>query len=181
LVELVHRFYPVNRYSSEPEYQRSPAFQRLIAARAEAERERAQVWSDLLRRLRRLLPESPLWDLTYLRQDNCHRVRLYVPGTPAEARQAVMACVSVLAPVYVLFTSHERREGGVNLPSRTFYESRPETAHLEQVLDSNIQALFGFVRLPKEVLFVPVPDIQCGNAALGQATLADCLFTHDRW
>jgi hypothetical protein len=69
----------------------------------------------------------------------------------------------------------------VNLPSRIFYETRPETARLEQVLDSNIKALFGFTRLGAEVLSVPVPDIQCGNVALGEATLADCLFTHDRW
>jgi hypothetical protein len=128
-----------------------------------------------------LLPGSKIWDLTYFRQDNCHRVRVYVPEAPSDAAQAVTACVSVIAPVYLLFTSHERREGGVNLPSLLFYEPRPETARLEQVLDSNLRALFGFARLPRDVLFTPVPDIQCGNVMLGQATLADCLFTHDRW
>jgi hypothetical protein len=181
LVELVHRFYPANRYSSEPEYRQSAELQRLLEARALAAKERAQPWGELLRRLRGLLPAATIWDLTYLGQDNCHRVRVYLQGTPADAAQAVTACVSVLAPVFLLFTSHERREGGVNLPSRTFYEARPETAQLERLLDSNIQAVFGFVRVPAEVLFTPVPDIQCGNVALGEATLADCLFTHDRW
>ncbi len=183
LVELVHRYYVTHLYSGEPGYYESEQYRRLYALRRAAELERTDLWRNFLTRVRKTLSDCFVWDLSYLRHDNCHRVRVYVRGTTPQTvdTKAVMACISILAPVYVTYTSYQEHVDGLYSKSRTFYEPRPDTREVEEVVEAEIRSVFGFRRLPNGVLFTPVPDIQCGNRALGEATLADCLFTDDRW
>jgi len=180
LVELVHQYYPANL---NEEGFKSEQAQRLLALLARIEIERAPLWNRFIERLRSHEPKSIVWDLSRpLNVQQCHRVRVYVPGT-LMARvdaTAVMACLSVMAPLYIVFTSYEHVEGD-RTTTRVSYEPRPETIDLERMLERNIEETFGFTRLPNEVLFTPVPDLAPGNRLLGQATLADCLFTDNRW
>jgi hypothetical protein len=58
--------------------------------------------------------------------------------------------------------------------------ARPFGIH-ETKLDALVRESFGTVRLPNEVLFTPVPDLQVGNTGFGKVKLIHCLFTDDIW
>jgi hypothetical protein len=182
LLELVHRFYPTNLYSSEPGYVESEQFQRLIARRVDVVEEMGPRWSEFVRQVKAELPGCLILDMTYLRHDNCFRCRVYPAGTDRTTRHvtAAVACLSILTPGYIIYTSYRENINGVHTPARTFYNRMPDTEAFESVLESNIHSIFGFTRIPNDVLFTPVPDIQCFNVMLGKAILADCLFTDDR-
>jgi hypothetical protein len=57
----------------------------------------------------------------------------------------------------------------------------PEFQALEARLDELVRSSRGTVRLPNEVLFTPVPDLQVGNTGLGEVKLLHCLFTDNLW
>ncbi len=187
LVERVHRYLPTNLWESEPGYGASPEYQRLTAARRAAlEGEHAR-WEALLARLREAFPQCSVEDWTRLESDNCWRVRVYLPATlpqegGGEEHRAIVGLVSILAPVCVTYTSFHRRVGEHRwLPPTLFYEPVPETRSHEERLMGLLRSELGVPRLPNEILFTHVPDIQYAGAALGQAQLIDCLFTTDRW
>ena len=180
LVELVHQYYPANL--NEEGFESEQA-QRLVALQERMEVERAPLWDSFIARLESLQPELLIWDLSLpLNVHQCHRVRVYVPGTRRVpgSKVAVMACLSLMAPLYMVLTSHQDYVDG-KYSYRVFYEPRPETVDLQRMLEREIEEMFGFTRLPNEVLFTPVPDLAPGNLLLGEATLADCLFTYNRW
>ena len=187
LVELVHRYYPSNLYSTEPGYHESEQFRRLLAARQEAQQHRSAPWKKLLERLQEALPECKVEDWSVLwSDDNCWRARVTLPG-PIEVSsgreyRTVVLLVSILAPVYVLYTSLHLRiaEDRFEQP-RLFYEEVPETKHVAEVMDELTRRTLSVERLPNGALFAPVTDIQCRNTLLGEAKLIDCLFTDDRW
>jgi len=182
LLDVVHRFYPVNLYSTEPGYVESEQFQRLLARREDVLEELGAQWHEFVGGVRAELPDCKVLDMTYLRVDNCFRLRVYPPGTDRSTRhvKAAVACLSIMAPGYIIYSSYRENINGEHTPARTFYNRMPDTEAYESVLESNIHSIFGFTRIPNEVLFTPVPDIQCFNVMLGKAMLADCLFTDDR-
>jgi hypothetical protein len=100
----------------------------------------------------------------------------------ADVQKAVVLLVSVLAPVHVLYASHQTFKGGRVSESRTCYPPLPgEFQPIEARLDALVRASLLTSRLSNEVLFTPVPDVQVGHVDLGQARLVDCLFSDDRW
>ncbi|WNG40604.1 hypothetical protein F0U61_48145 [Archangium violaceum] len=186
LLELVHRYYPTNLYSSEVGYHESEQYQRLEEARDVAMGQ-STIWKGCLARLREALPECKVQDWTALfSNDNCWRVRVYLPEVlklpgGAEEVRAVVVLVSILAPVYVLYSSFQQySDKGASL-SRTFYEDMPETKSYADKVEAIVRDVLHVRRLPNETLFTPVPDIQVRNTSLGEAKLIDCLFTDDRW
>ncbi|WNG51038.1 hypothetical protein F0U60_48105 [Archangium minus] len=186
LLELVHRYYPTNLYSSEAGYHESEQYQRLEKARDVAMGQSA-IWKGCLARLREALPECKVQDWTALfSNDNCWRVRVYLPevlklpGGSEEVR-TVVVLVSILVPVYVLYSSFQQYSEKGASPSRTFYEDVPETKSHADKIDAIVRDVLHVHRLPNETLFTPVPDIQVRNTSLGEAKLIDCLFTDDRW
>jgi hypothetical protein len=69
-------------------------------------------------------------------------------------------------------------EGG----SRLLHASQEvEFQPYEAKLEALVQESLGSVRLPNDVLFTPVPDLQVGNTGSGKARLLHCLFTDDFW
>lgn len=187
LLEVVHHYYPAHLDDTAPGYRESTEFQRLLAAREEAQAKRSAPWKKLLQRLKEELSECKVEDWTVLwSDDNCWRARVYLPGpvpvSGGEEARAVVLLVSILAPVYVLYTSFQLYlvEGRFQRP-RLFYEAVPETKRIAEGVDSLVRRELDVRRLPNETLFTPVPDIQCRNVALGEAKLIDCLFTDDRW
>jgi hypothetical protein len=188
LVELLHRYYPINLYSSEEGYGESEQYQRLLELR-EHSLKNPMSWKRLLSRLREALPECKVEDWTVLfSNDNCWRVRVNLPEVlklpdGREEVRTVVVLVSILAPVFTLYSSFKRYHltEKRSWPSTTFYEHVPETkAHADKV-EAIVRDVLNVHRLPNETLFTPVPDIQCGNVSLGEAKLIDCLFTDDRW
>jgi hypothetical protein len=186
LIELLHRYYPINLYSDQEEYGESEQYQRMLALRAHALKNPAE-WKRLIARLREVLPECKVQDWTVLfSDDNCWRVRVYLPEVlklpgGVEEFRAVVVLVSILAPVYVLYSSFQQNSEKGASPSETFYEDVPETKSYADKVEGLVRDVLHVHRLPNETLFTPVPDIQCGNVSLGDAKLIDCLFTDDRW
>ncbi|QRK09997.1 hypothetical protein JQX13_07815 [Archangium violaceum] len=186
LIELVHQYHPVNLYGGEEGYDDSEQYQRMLALREHALKN-SMSWKRLLARLSESLPECKVEDWTALfSDDNCWRVRVYLPEVlklpgGAEEVRAVVVLVSILAPVYVLYSSFQQYSDKGASPSRTIYEDVPETKPHANKIEAIIRDVLHAHRLPNETLFTPVPDIQCGNIRLGEARLIDCLFTDDRW
>jgi len=63
-------------------------------------------------------------------------------------------------------------------PKRTVvsFEFTPEEQACAAWLTQEIEAIWGFERMPPEVGKVIVPDVATDNRSLGEATLYDCLF-----
>jgi hypothetical protein len=190
LDELVHRYYPVGLHGSEPGYAESEQYERLVGARERAERN-PSAWERCFKKLEAALPDCDVEDWSVLLSDNCWRARVYLPGTvpvrlpetgeEGQEYRAVVLLVSILAPVYCLYSSFQVRVGALWRPSRTFYAEVPETTRHVDIIDALVRTEMVIQRLPNETLFTPVSDIQCHNVALGEAKLIDCLFTDDRW
>lgn len=187
LLEVVHQHYPSNLREFEEGYVESEQYQRLLKARQDA-LESSGPWKRLLSRLRDALPECRVEDWSVLfSNDNCWRVRVYLPevlqfeGGVKEVR-AVVVLVSILAPVYVRYSSF-RRYSGRHLwgTPGLFHEDVPETKPYADKVEALVRSELDVRPLPHETLFMPVPDIQCRNTPLGKARLIDCLFTDDRW
>jgi hypothetical protein len=188
LIELLHHYYPLNLHGDDARYGESEQYQRMLALRAHALKNPTG-WKRLIARLREVLPECKVQDWTVLfSDDNCWRVRvdlpevLKLPGGQDEVR-TVVVLVSILAPVYALYSSFQRYSLVEKRawPSETFYEDVPETKSYADKVEVIVRDVLHVQRLTNETLFTPVPDIQCGNVALGDARLIDCLFTDDRW
>lgn len=183
LIALVHRVYPSNLEGNDPRYDASVEFQRLIAAR-EAAMADAQVWDSFFRRLRDAVPGCHVENWSTLRYDACRRCRVYLPGTtPASTEvKAVVGLVSILAPVFAIYASHQTYEGQRVSNTHIYFPPLPTEFHEhEATLDGLIRSSFGFERLPNHILFTPVPDLQVGNKAPEKVQLIDCLFTDNRW
>jgi len=184
LQRLVHRFYPANLHVDAPSYKSSPEYRQLEAARQAATANRGQ-WAELLARLRATVPEGTrVEDWTALRYDACRRCRLYPPGTARGARdvKAVVGLASILAPVYAVYASHQLVEGRRVVHTHLDFPPLPaELESMEALLASALEGTFGFVRLPNEVLFAPVTDLQIGDKHPHEVQLIDAMFTEDRW
>jgi hypothetical protein len=119
------------------------------------------------------------------RNDNCWRVRVVLPEVSkfpgGEEYRTVVVLVSILTPIYVLYSSFQQHQGGEFSPARLFYEEVPETKPYADKVEALVRSRLHVHRLPIEILFTPVPDIQCGNVSLNEARIIDCLFTDDQW
>jgi hypothetical protein len=187
LIELVHRYYPASLSNGAPGYTESKEYQRLLELRREVLAQHSTRWEKFTQQVQEALPDCTVEDWTVLwAEDNCWRARVYLPQLESAGGEnqfrAVVLLVSILAPVYVLYSSFQARtaEGGFEQPTLS-YEPRPETTPIAEVLSSLVRTELGVQPLSNEVLFTSVPDIQCGNVPLGKVKLIDCLFTDDRW
>lgn len=183
LLDLVHQFYPRNIYTTDARYDSQPETLKLRELRKNAQQE-SSGWNALLRRIHQELPECSIWDLPYLRYDPCRCVRVSLADSSVGApeQKAVVLLVSVLAPVHHLYASFQRVENKQVVEQRLWHPPLPrEYQAVESRLNALSQDVLGTSRLPDEVLFAPVPDIQVGNLDLGRAQLIHCLFTDRLW
>lgn len=187
LLELVHQYYPANKRQFDEGYSESEQYQRLLRARREA-MENSGPWKRMFSKLTEALPGCRVEDWSVLfSDDNCWRVRVILPevlqleGGVQEFR-TVVVLVSILAPVYVRYSSFERRIRKHRWEkSALFYEDVPETRPLADKVEAVVRSELDVRPLPHDTLFTLVPDIQCRHTRLGEARLIDCLFTDDRW
>jgi hypothetical protein len=186
LLELIHQYYPANIREFEEGYSESEQYQRLLRTRQEALKNSGP-WEHMRSKLMDALPDCRIEDWSVLfSDDNCWRARVYLPevlqleGGGEEVR-AVVVLVSILAPVYVRYSSFRKLVGRRWEETKLFYEDVPETKPYADKVEALVRSELGAQPLPLETLFTPVPDIECGLRALGKAQLIDCLFTYDRW
>lgn len=186
LMELVHQYYPANMRQFAEGYSESEQYQRLVRARQEALRNSGP-WERLVSTLTEALPGCRVEDWSVLfSNDNCWRVRVILPEVPrleggGQEVRAVVVLVSILAPVYVRYSSFRELFERKWRNRRLFYEDVPETKPVAGKIEALVCSELGVQALPQHTLFTPVPDIECGNRSLGEAQLIDCLFTYDRW
>lgn len=183
LIELVHRYYPAGIHGDDPRHRTSEEFRRLDALRRVAQGDDT-AWRRFLQRIREQLPECTMWDLPGLPYDPSRRVRVYLPDTqvPEGEHKAVVVLTSILAPVHLLYASREVDLGEERSASQEWFPPLPPEFHpYEAKLEALAQESFGSVRLPNDVLFTPVPDLQVGNTGFGKVRLLHCLFTDDIW
>lgn len=186
LVALVHRYYPAHLVSEDdPRYDASEEAQRLTALRS-AEWENSGPWNAFVLRLREEFTARRVWELPYLIYEPVRYVRVTVPGTgltPGEGELKEVVCMlSVLAPVYCIFGSHQRTKNRRMVWNEMHFPPLPpEYQPLEARLASLLESTFGVTRLPNDVLFTPVPDVTVQQRMLGKAQLIDCLFSTSRW
>lgn len=104
--------------------------------------------------------------------------------TPGGWQDPVVLSLSILAPVYVIYTyvagpapsTNDAMDADMEFCHRDFDERyRDRVAALESL----VQGIFGFHRLDEATLLTPVPGITPfgSNKPLGETTLRDCLFT----
>jgi len=188
LLRIVRTFYPSGVQQGDPAYLTSSEILRLEHVREEASAYAGRArWASVLRRIGTELPGHVVEDWTYTVPLNCWRCRVYLPGaTLREANQtkdavSVVGLVSIFAPVHVVYSSMQRREGDRFLPSRTLYQPLPETEHAQGVLERTLRSELHTDAVEADALFTPIPDISCFNIPHGRAMLIDALFTDDRW
>jgi hypothetical protein len=183
LIDLIHRFYPRDIYTTDARYASQAEALKLRELRKTAQEE-SNAWNILLQRIRQELPGCSLWELPYLLYDPCRCVRVSLADSPmgASEQKAAVLLVSILAPVHHIYASFQRIESKQVVEQRVWHPPLPpEYQSLEDRLNSLAQSVLGTSRLPIEILFAPVPDIQVGNLDLGRAQLIHCLFTDQLW
>ena len=183
LIELIHHFYPSNIYTTDARYDSRAEALNLRELRKTAQEE-SRSWNTLLQRIREDLPECSLWELPTLLYDPCRCLRVSLADSPvgASVQKATVLLVSILAPVHHIYASFQRVESKQVVEQRLWHPPLPlEYQSLEARLNSLTQSVLGTSRLPNEILFAPVPDIQVGNLDMGRAQLIHCLFTDRLW
>ncbi|PTL78469.1 YlbF family regulator [Vitiosangium sp. GDMCC 1.1324] len=183
LIKLVHRYYPSGLHEDDPRHRQSEEYKRLVAAKQAAMKDDA-AWKGFLQRVREQLPDCLQWDLRALRYDPSRHVRVYLPGTKGEQREkkCVVVYVSILAPVHFLHASQEVELDEERSHSEAWFPPfPPELQPLEAKLDALARESFSSVRLPNDVLFTPVPDLQVCNTGFGKVNLLHCLFSDSIW
>ncbi|KFA90743.1 hypothetical protein Q664_26265 [Archangium violaceum Cb vi76] len=121
--------------------------------------QKADRWHAFLNALSRELPDFTMGDGTAT-ADACFRCVAYpVKGRPLPPFDwAVVGCISILAPIYMLYGIEFERAGKVRLRSTVRFEPlTPPMRHPADVFARKIEETFGVSALPREVAEIPVP------------------------
>jgi hypothetical protein len=159
--------------------EKSPEDKRL-EARWTQELEKLDRWHAFLRELRQELPGFTIGDGTAT-PDACFRCVAYpVQGRPLPPyRWVVVGCVSILAPIYIVYAVEYDRIGGERHNPRFSLEPFPPELQLPaDVIARKIEGAFGFSKLPREIAETPVPlFVQWVEPP--ETTLFHALFTNE--
>jgi hypothetical protein len=184
LTRILHLYYPLGLWPTDPAYDASEEAQRLTQLLETAQKD-GQQWKGFVQKAREEFAGCMLWDLTLLWSEPCYRLRVYLPGITrgGERHDAVVCLLSLLAPVYALYASHSLDTGPLVETWTRYPPLPPEFQPHEAKLAGLIEASFGATRLLNEVLFTPIARLapRTGTAAPDEALLVDLLLTHDRW
>ena len=203
LLARVYRHYPRGVDNDDSRYQQSEESRRLICVKEAAARrcgwnfyeipaaDRVAIdaevepvlealgnWQRFAERWQKDAPDVVLWDESNPWLDACYRYSALKPGPSREAPRdldEVVLAVSMLAPVYVVYTyipiPGQRAEKRFSeFPSR----SRARVGRLSALSEE----LFGFHRLDENTVGTLVPDVipHSSNRCMSETTLMDCLF-----
>jgi hypothetical protein len=183
LIKLVHQYFPAGIHGDDPRHRLTEEYKRWDALRWAAY-EDTRAWKSFRQRVREQLPECVQWDLPGLPYDPSRHVRVYLPGTnkTQRERKCIVVFVSILAPVHFLHASQEVDLNEEESSSEVLFPPfPPELQPLEAELDALVRESFASVRLPNDVLFTPVPDLQVGNTSFEKVKLLHCLFSDHLW
>lgn len=181
LIEIVHRYYPAGIAGDDPSYALTPEARRFAVERSKALEERS-TWDAFLTRGRATIPHSRFADWSSalkLGADACYQARISGPGFAADAPRLdeVVVLVSIIAPVYFIYTSISTRDPKGTGATRRFPSWIRTTRDIHQAAEALVRETTGFSRVPPNLLFLGVPDIQVGNRWFGKVRVIDCIFT----
>lgn len=178
LLDIARRHYP-RRYEDAP----GPELRRFWDAACDAWSDMSR-WQSLLARLRSTLPDCWIWDESVHAVGAAWRCRVFPPQLSAHdlpEYHTAVGMVSFLAPVYLVYASHQRRDAdGLYLSPTLSYTPSGLIAPYSATLAREIEATFDLAPLPLDIAFTPVPDVFVGNLQQGEARLIDCLFIDAR-
>src|SRR5215470_14389320 len=107
LLAIVYEYYPRHLSHGDPQHGGTAQAQRLLDARQRAWHGRA-LWDTFTAKMRARHPDLGFEDASYLQHDACFWLRMST--TPVDlstkAWTVVGVCLSVIAPLYVVYVSH---------------------------------------------------------------------------
>jgi hypothetical protein len=178
LLDAVYRHYPRDMWSDDPAHASTLETKRLRDAQKSARTDRSRLIS-LMEAIEADMPGVKAMDLSYLAYDACYIVRLNVDPVEEETTRwrEVVTCISVIAPVYLLYQALIEVAISGEQRSTIAYAPDPEVTPLWRVVARQVERLFDYAPVEPELGLTIVPDVQVQNVLLGDATLYDCLFT----
>ncbi|AKI98667.1 hypothetical protein ATI61_10664 [Archangium gephyra] len=157
LLSIAREYWRPDRYqhlTQEP----SPEAHKLEARWREA-LQKVDRWHAFLTDLKQVLPDFTIGDGTAT-PDACFRCVAYpVKGRPLPPFDwVVVGCISILAPVYMVYGVEFEQAGKARLGSRVSFEPLPpQMRSPADIFARKIEETFGVSALPREVAEIPVP------------------------
>jgi hypothetical protein len=147
-----------NYWRDDKAYDGSLEHERLVAL-WERELKKLDRWWAFLDELKKELPGFTIGNATAT-PDACFRCAAYAPveNLANTRRFVVVGCVSILAPVYMVYGVEYQRINNKRHGPRAFFEPLPaELRHPADVISRRIEATFGVSALPREIAEAPIP------------------------
>jgi len=181
LIRIVHEHYPVHLEMVDPAHGDAEETRRLRAKQEQARGDRRRLVA-LMEAIEAGAPGVSVMDMSYLTYDAGYTLRMNAdPEDESSTRwREIVACISVIAPVYALFQARIERSDTGEHDSTVAYSPDPDIVPLWEKTATLIEQMFGYDYLGPDLGLQPVPDVQVQNAPLGEATLYDALLTPQR-
>lgn len=187
LLAILYRFYPRNQSADEAVYKATEEHRRLMEAVrcAGANYER---WESMLARVEARFPDCPRDMSLHIQggdQSSAYDGKLYLPTLqPTEGMHELGFHVSFIAPCYVIYSSRwfflkDDPKGNKASPRDIRLDFDESEQPYVQGLAQEIEAAYGYERLPPEIGRVIVPDVAMYCRVAGTATIYDCLLSPD--
>jgi hypothetical protein len=183
LLQYIEKYYPKNISTADDRYFDSKEFNNLQKVREQAKINNAS-WLDAKADFERKLPEYLFEDWSYLMNDASYIGRFYFPGTKEDSLfvRSMVICVSVIAPVFLIYYSEQKKEGnrflrhGISYQPSDFYT--PMWNNLSEIIKKYFD---GYSLIDPSDVFRKIENVSVGNKPVGEATFGDCLFTDNIW
>ena len=181
LLDAVYRHYPRGLAPEDPAHAAAPETLRLREAQERARADRARLIA-LMEAVEAEVPGVQAMDLSYLAYDAGYTVRFNADpvGEGTTRWREVVACISILAPVYLLYQSRIEVDAAGRQASTVTYAPDPDVAPLWDAAGRAVERIFGHAPLAADAGLAVLPDVQVQNVPPGEATLYDALFTPSR-
>jgi hypothetical protein len=157
LLSIARNYWRSDRYHHLTQEMSPEAYR--LEERWEQELQKVDRWHAFLTELKKELPGFTIGDGTAT-PDACFRCVAYpVKGRPLPPFDwVVVGCISILAPLYMIYGIEFERAGKVRLSSKVSFEPLPaQMRHPADVFARKIEATFGVRALAREIAETPVP------------------------
>lgn len=174
---IIYRYYPKSFYNTEPGYQDTVEFKRLVEVCSRAGNS-SKLWADFLTLLRDKFGGYEIEDWTQLfHYDPCYRCKINLLEDGMIFRSLIVH-VSIIAPLGSIYLSEVRLDNGrYTQPKISFKPITLEDQKYFSIIYSSLKEVFGYELLPIEQVMVTVSDIAVRNQLLNESTVFHCLFT----
>jgi len=163
LMACVRHYYPAGIPAGDPRYEGSAEIQRLRHLLHSSAID-LSAWQGFVQKVEDAFSNCDVSDSLPRLYRPSYRCEVTLPGVesrPDRSRgDAVVCMLSVLAPVYAVYAHHWNDDRAERESWTRFPPLPPEFQAHEAQVASLIESTFGFTRLPTEVIFTPVPDLQ---------------------